>query len=387
MHYLFKEGKSKREISQRLNIRKQTIVKWLATREYKDNRGWKKNKFRKEQNNSIVAERIGNLKQQRIDQKKYFLGSEYVKMDYVRNYPHDPIPSIWFIDEVVRKAGLQTRKPKGRKKRGGAKYLLYPVEAIKCLGYIQQSVDFIGKKYIAGRTEPINIFSSAYYAPFKLFQIKRIAAEKTSYAIESLKEQWQLFPLPNVLRIDNGLQFRGTASGKRAVGLFLRFLLNLNIIPLFSSPSKPWTNPHIEGHNRIFNEKIWNNNHFRDLEQIDNECERFNQESLDYFQFRYTGLLANQSNLRYLREKQLPITDQLVSTQGKKIYFIRFVETYEQKTSAYINILNEPIVIPEKYSYQFVFVEWNLEEELLSVYSEYEQNITLIQQIKFKINI
>jgi len=356
----------------------------LSCKNHEDNRGWKKDKPRKEKNNQITAIRICTLKQQRIDEKKYFFGSEYVQMDYTKTYPNDPIPSIWFIDETVRKAGLQTKKPKKKKKAGGSKYLLYPDKSIKCLGYIHQSADFIGKKYITGKTEPINIFSSTYYTPFKLFQIKRVFAEKAVYAMNVLKERWQMLPIPDVFRIDNGLQFRGTASGKRR---FLKFLLNLNVIPLFGSPSKPWTNPHIEGHNRIFNEKVWGNNRFQNLEQMDYECDRFNQESLDYFQSRYANFIGNTSNLRYLREKQVPITDKLISTKNKKIYFIRFVESHEYDKSAYINILNETIFIPEQYTHQFVFVEWILEKELLSIYSEYQQNITLIKQIKFKINI
>lgn len=334
----------------------------------------------------MVAERICTLKQKRIDEKKYFLGSEYVQMDYAKRYPTNSLPSIWFIDETVRKNRLQTRKPKKGKQIGGSKYLLFPTESIKRLGYVHQSADFVGRKYIAGRTEPINFFSSTYYAPFKLFQIKRICAEKAVYALEVLKAQWQALPIPDVFRIDNGLQFRGTASGKRSVGLFLRFLLNLSITPLFGSPSTPWTNPHIEGHNRVFNEKVWSKNYFASLAQIDSECERFNQESKDYFKFRYAKFVASR-NFRYLKEGQTPQADKLASTRGRKIYFIRFVESHEFRMPAHIVILNEVITVPEQYTHQFVFVEWDIEKELLSIYSEYEKNATLIQQIKFRLNI
>lgn len=307
-------------------------------------------------------------------------------MDYAKKYPNKPIPSIWFIDETVRKNNLQTRKPKKIKRYGGSKYLLFPTESVKKLGYIHQSADFIGRKYIAGRTEPINIFSSAYYAPFKLYQIKRIYAEKAAYALEVLKEQWQIFPIPDVFRIDNGLQFRGSGSGKRALSLFLQFLLNLNITPLFGSPSTPWTNPHIEGHNRVFNEKVWSKNYFGNLNQIDNEFERFNQESKDYFSFRYETFVANRS-FRYLEREQIPKADRLNSTKGKKICFIRFVESHEFQMPAHIVIQNEIINIPESYTHQFVFVEWDLEKELLSIYSEYEQTATLIEQIGFQLNV
>lgn len=306
-------------------------------------------------------------------------------MDYARENPKDELPKTWYIDKVVREAGLQTRKPKS-KKRGGSKYLLYPIQCIRNLGHIQQSADFIGKKYITNRTEPINIFSSSYYFPFKLYQIKRILAEKAVYSIEQLKEQWLKYPIPNLFRMDNGLQFRGTASGKRCLGMFLKFLLNLNVTPLFGSPSKPWTNPHVEGHNRVFNEKVWSTNFFTELKQIDNECERFNQESLDFFKFKYSSLIVN-GNFNYLDQKQEIITDRLLSKKNKKICFIRFVESFDKANKATIIILNEIVVLPEKYNHQFVFVEWNIGKEQLLIYSEFEKQITLIKQIKFRLNI
>lgn len=381
---LFKQGKNKKEISELLGVSRPTIIKWLSSETYQDHRGWKNNKLRKEENNQMVAERICALKQKRIDHK-YFVGSAYVQMDYARKYPDDSLPSVWFIDETVRKNKKQTRMPKKEKRAGGSKYLLFPTESIKRLGHIHQSADFIGRKYIAGRTEPINIFSNAYYTPFKLYQIKRVVAEKAAYALDVLKEQWEIFPIPDVFRIDNGLQFRGSASGKRSVGLFLRFLLNLGITPLFGSPSTPWTNPHIEGHNRVFSEKVWGRNHFSSLTQIDNECERFNRESKDYFKFRYANYVAG-SSFRFLKEDQVSEANRLISTKGKKIYFIRFVESHELSRAAHVYILNERISVPEQYTHQFVFVEWDIEKELLSIYSEYDKNVTLVKQMGFPMN-
>ncbi len=151
---------------------------------YQDNRGWQKGQARL-YTDSEIAERICAIKRNRIENKKYFVGSEYVQMDYAKQYPDEELPSIWFIDKTIRLSGLQTRKPKKRKK-GGSEYLLYPVQAIRDLGSVHQSADFIGKKYIAGQREPINIFSTSYYAPFKLYQIKPVEAEQAVFAIENL---------------------------------------------------------------------------------------------------------------------------------------------------------------------------------------------------------
>lgn len=306
-------------------------------------------------------------------------------MDYAKQYPNEQPPSIWFIDETVRKSGLQTRKPKKRKK-GGSQYLLYPVQAIRNLGSVQQSADFIGKKYISGQRDPINIFSTSYYAPFKLYQIKPVQAAKAVYAIENLIRLWRKHPLPNVLRIDNGLQFKGAGRAKRSLGTFLKFLLNLNIKPLFGSPSKPWTNPHIEGHNRVFNEKVWGRNFFTDTDQVAQECKRFNSESLEYFHYKYAHQIFN-DNYPYIETNQDIETDKLLSVKNKRIFFIRFVESPEKDKRAYINILNERISLPEKYNHQFVFAEWNIEKEKLIIYSEYKKAASLIMERTFNLNI
>jgi hypothetical protein len=307
-------------------------------------------------------------------------------MDYAKKYTIESAPNTAYIDRIVRAAGLQSKKPKPKKKSGGSEYLLYPVQSIRNLKGIHQSADFIGKKYIVGNSDPVNIFSSSYYWPFKLYQIQRVLAETTLCAVEVLKKLWQTYPIPNIFRLDNALQFRGTGKGKRVIGSFLKFLLNLNITPLFSSPSKPWTNPHIEGHNRVFNEKVWRKNWFTDLKQIDKECKKFNKESQELLKFKYTQLMVN-SNFDYLEPGRSIITDKLETIKGKKIYFTRFVESFDQGKTAHIVILNETVRLPVKYTHQFVFVEWDMEKALLSMYSEFEKVITLIKQIKFELNL
>jgi hypothetical protein len=376
-------GQKKSEISNILGIRRATIISWLRQNQYEEGRGWQSGQARIY--DPKASERICDIKRKRIENRNYFVGSNYVQMDYAKHYPHEQLPSIWFIEQTIRQAGLQTRKPKKHKK-GGAEYLLYPVQLIRNLGYVQQSADFIGKKYITGQREPINIFSTSYYAPFKLYQIRPVNAERAVYAIENLIKLWRKYPLPNVLRIDNGLQFRGTASGKRCLGTFLKFILNLGVKPLFGSPSKPWTNPHIEGHNRVFNEKVWRQNFFTNTDQIAAECERFNSESLEYFHFKYAQLVFN-GTFSYIERKQHIETDKFLSTKGKKIYFIRFVQSAEKGAKAYITILNETVLMPEQYDHQFVFVEWNIEKEQLLIFSEYQKAVTLIMEHKFNLNI
>jgi hypothetical protein len=333
-----------------LGIRRATIIKWLSQNSYSNKRGWRKNRARK-YDDEIVSQRICEIKQQRIE-RNYFVGNEYVQMDYANYYPNEAIPTLWYIQQTVRKANLQTRKPKQRR-NGGSEYLLYPVQSIRLLKGIHQSADFIGKKYITGKPEAINFFSTSYYWPFKLYQIMRIQAEKAVYAIEQLRSLWMRFPVPHVLRLDNALQFRGTASGKRALGTFLIFLLNLNVTPL--------------------------------LEQIDRENDNFNNESIELFRFKYAHYMFENIS-RLLTKKAIIKTDSLRTRKRKKLYFIRFVESFETHGDAHVTIMNETIYLPEQYTHQFIFGEWNIETETLAIYSEYKKSITLIQRIPFKLN-
>lgn len=382
VHRLHQLGQNNSQIAETLQLRRATVIEWLGRESYQDNRGWKQGRGRKH-TDPAVAKRICRLKQQRV-QENYLVGSEYVQMDYCKSYPGQEVPSVWYIDNVVRKAGLQTRKPK-TKRRGGSAYLLYPVVSMHRLGLIQQSADFIGKKYLDGSSNPVTIFSSCYYRPFKMYQIQRTEAEKATLAIEILCRQWTEFPVPHVVRLDNGGPFRGMGTIARHLGPFMLFLLNLGITPLFGSPSRPWTNGAVEGHNRVFTEKVWLRNRFRSLEEVDRETNRFNAEGREFFRFRYQSL-ADRFRARRLEPRRKIETEHLRTRRNKKITFIRFVEPSLKEPRPHIMVMNEPVFLPDPYIHQFVFATWDLEEEKLSIVSEYQGTCTPILRLPFKIN-
>lgn len=305
--------------------------------------------------------------------KRYFVGAPHVQMQYAKLHPSDKLPSLWFVKDVVKRHGLQTHEPKKRKKgQSIVSRLKFPIRSIVSLGRIQQSCDFIGKKYIKGRTEPVSIFSTSYYQWFELYQIWRVLAETSESATTCLKKMWVTTPIPNVMRMDNGMTFRGTGAGEAHVGRSVKFLLNLGVAPLFSAPYQSYTNPHVEGHNRTFTEKVWGKNFFTSDMEIDRECQRFNTESREYFDFAFQTRLVQRS-LRFLHADRVIPTDHLVSTKGKKIFFIRFVERWnERERQSGVIILNRFVNLPESFLNQYVFVILNLEISTLSVLSEHD---------------
>jgi len=379
---LRREGKNNSEIARILDVRRPTIVHWAGKDSYGDNRGWEKGNRRKYTTREI--DRIVSLKKKRVDEKKYFLGTPYIRMDYEKQFDTEPLPSKWFFDEVIRANHLQTHAPK-RKSNGQniVSRLKFPIQSIIRLGRIQQSADFIGKKYIHGSRKPISIFATSFYQWFELYQIQQVLAEKSEYAIDCLVEFWKKFPIANVLRTDNGSTFRGAVGEEACIGRFIIFLLNLNIVPLFSAAYQSYTNPHIEGHNRTFTDKLWATQTFLNTSEIDRECARFNAESREYFEYRFKERLTDK-NLRRLTGTDNINSAGLRSIRGKKVCFIRFVERWsESDNRTGFVILNRFVPVADPYLNQYVFAILDLGTALLTVISEHNGSTTIILQKPF----
>ena len=292
-------------------------------------------------------------------------------MDYAKAYPDAPLPSTWFIRDVIARNGLQSQTVTMRRHQQNiVARLLFPERSITALGELQQAGDFIGKKFITGSSEPISFFSTSYYTGFDLHHIWRILAETAPSATQCLTAWWTRFPVANVFRMDNGTPFRGPVKVEACIGRFLKFLLNLGVTPLFSAPYQSYTNPHIEGHNSTFAAKVWRTQHFTSHEQIDTECDRFNAESEEFFRWKFKEQLQK-TNLRYLTAMDTMDADVLRSTQGKKIHFIRFVEQWTERNDiAGIVVLNRFVEMPTLYLNQYVFVTLDLETARLTIISE-----------------
>ena len=362
-------------------MQRPTLRAWFDNEGYQDRRGWSKGTLRKY--TPRVRERVIALKRARINQQKYFLGSPYVQMDYVKRYPQEELPSLWFIDESVRSAGLQTHAPKKRTQgQNIVQRHRFPIKTIVGLGRIHQACDFIGKKYIVGSRDPVSVFSTSYYQWFEIYQIWRVLGETVEEAVNRLGRFWVEHPIPQVMRIDNAMTFRGGGRHPAVISRFLKFLLNCHVTPLFAAPYRSYTNPHIEGHNRTFTEKLWARHTFTSLEAIDQECARFNAESEEFFRFKFVERLKAKG-LRYNRPAAANLQT-LTTTRGKRICFIRFVETWKERNAEIgIVVLERFVDLPAPYLNQYVFATLDLATAILTVSSEVEGQVTVIRKQDF----
>jgi hypothetical protein len=70
------------------------------------------------------------------------------------------------------------------------------------------------------------------------------------------------------MKIDNCLATISSASGKRSIGKTMKFLLENQVIPIFTVLRKPRSQASIKGNNSVFAKKFWNRIQFTSLDEV-----------------------------------------------------------------------------------------------------------------------
>jgi hypothetical protein len=331
-----------------------------------DDRGWKKAKLRLYTKRE--EQRILRIHRQ-LDQnpKTFFSGASAIQQRYRKLYPNAKVLSLRFIGRTLAKYGL-SKAPKVRRK-GVSRYLHYPEALIDNLGESLLEVDFIGKKFIQGRTQPVHFIAFSLKKPRKLKYFHRINSETSAEVIRHCRHFFNRYEKPAVVKLDNGFAFAGAGPRPRTLNSVVLFLLKRKIIPVFTAPRKPWNQASVEGANSVFARKFWTRFKFENLSQVDDRLDDFNE--------------AYKKYLDYQKPRQ--------PSQPKKafipqVYFIRKVYEHPESQRGYIDVVKEHILLPKAYIGLFVLAEWNLSDEKLTVYFEKDQKPKIVKNQKFLLN-
>lgn len=366
----FVEGLSKTGISVLLNVSKGFVMRWTRSEAQsveQDDRGWPKGHSRVW--DRVTWKRVASIHDWlNTHPKRFYSGATAIQLHYQRRYPDSPVPPLRTIGWMLQALGLsQSRRPKAK---GAARYLCYPEHTVYAsLGKRVLEADFIGKKYLRGRSEPVNFIGFSFKQAPKLRYFQRVEAQTTAAIRQASKTFFKTFEYPDVMKVDNGQATLGTGSGKRCISRFMVFLLQHQILPVFAVPRKPFSQASIEGNNSVFSRKFWHSCEFTSLRQLDTHLGWFNQSSLEY-----TGYDTSKRTRRASKKNFIP-----------KVYFIRQVRE-DDNGRGYIDVVNERIPIRKNYINYFVLAEWNLVEQKLNVLFEKDEQTKTIKLIDFKIN-
>lgn len=362
---------TKSMIAKKKKVSRPFVIKWTKSKDQdftKDNRGWEKGKRRK-----WTKETERKIKKIYFDLEKdplqFYLGATAIEQEWRKRFLKISPPPLRTIGKILEDLDLSKKIRKDRH-RGAARYLCYPEWTI--FNTIAQRVlelDFIGKKFITRRTEPLNFIGFSFKKEPKLRYFKRISGETGDEIIKYSKLFFNKFEKPDAVKMDNGFAMTGSSSHKRVVSKLPLWLLSQKIIPIYSVPRKPFSQASIEGNNSVFSRKFWNRIDFKSPEEIDKKIEWFNKSSERYLDY--------QKPKTKFRQKKNFIP---------KIYFTRQTFEDQKNQKGFIDILNEKIFLRKSYINYFVLAELNLKKEILSVYFEKEQEPKLIKKLSFKIN-
>lgn len=366
----FELGLSKNRISRRLGVSKKFVIRWTQSMSQDfghDGRGWKKGagKKWKEQHRQQVAEIHAFL---RNEPEQFFSGATAIAQEWRQRYPADPVPPLRTIGQILTELGLSEKRR--IRTPGAARYLCYPEYTIyEKLGFRLLEADFIGKKFIAGRTAPVNFIGFSFKKLPRLRYFQRVTNETAQTFIRASEDFFKKFEVPDAVKVDNCGATIGSGRGRRNLSRVMVFLLENQIVPIFSVPRQPFSQGSIEGNNSVFSRKFWNRERFESLEHIDRRLDLFNAASQ-----RYSGYQRGLSEKP--KRKFIP-----------KVFFIRQVRSStESPKKGLISVLNEEIQLPEEFVNYFVLAEWNLIEEQLSILFEKQQNSELINKVNFPIS-
>ena len=366
----FKYGLSKSSIMEKEGVSKPFVIRWTQSPDQdfdQDDRGWSKGKARLF-SPDMVQQVLSIHSSLVADPHNFFTGATAVLQEWRVRYPEQASPSLRSVGRILKGHGLT--KPQKPRSKGAAAYLCYPEHTIynEHNGRVLEA-DFIGKKYIHGRSAPINFIGFSFKKEPRLRYFERIDSQSALCFIKHTDQFFEAFETPQYIKVDNALAMIGSASGKRNISSSMLFLLNRHVVPIFAVPRKPFSQASIEGNNSVFARFFWNQREFSTLRNIDEELYWFNQSSL-----KYTGYKKS--------EESGGITSGIFVPE---VMFIRQVK--ETGGAGTIDVLNESIQLESDYINYFVLARWSLQEEKIRVFLEKENRSELIAEFQFKLSL
>ena len=275
----FEQGLTKEEIADLMEVSTDFVVKWTQCEDqdfYKDSRGWQKGRRRKWDMETV--RRVGQIREDlREDPDEKYWGATAVQVEYRRRYPDQQVPPVRTIGQILSDIGVTENQEKGSS-RGALRYLHYPERTLRQIQWNRLGeADFLGDKFITGRTEPLHFIGYSLKGEPRLRYYERVAGETTDEFIRITQQFFSRFEKPGALKMNNATATIGSHYHNRTISQVMEFLLARDVYPAFSVPRTPATQASIEGSNSVFVRKFWNQEEFHSVAHVDERLRVFKE--------------------------------------------------------------------------------------------------------------
>lgn len=269
----FLNGQTKTEIAQDLGRSRAWVYRWIeryqpdhpeeslqdqARQPIHPHRGWSE-EIRQQVLNSRKLRQEGKLPGYR-----YALISAEAIFFELRKLGLSAVPSVRTLHSWLKQAGLIVETASASEQEQARKP--YPAPACETVNDVQE-LDLKGPSYLSGSSQ------KHYLCVLRDVYSKRVAIDlfedkEMTTIMDFLLSAWDKLGLPQVLQMDNGLEFRGSNRYPRSFGKLVWMCQDLAIEPLFIPPHEPWRNGVVENLNGLIDDLFLKKETFQDQNHL-----------------------------------------------------------------------------------------------------------------------
>ena len=365
------QGMKVTEIARQIGRSRQWVHTWI-NRHAEGSGHWSKSRSKAPHHTanklSQTMERLVVESRLRLEAAPYMESGAYAIWHDLSSHGVTP-PSVATINRIVRAHGLSRKKAPYQK--SGLEYPEIPQST--------HLMDLIGPRYIRGgsRYYLLTIISNDTRHAGVYPMLSKRAADIT----RSVTAFWKAYTIPDFLQLDNELSFKGSNRHPRGLGLLIRTVMQLNVIPRFIPVGEPWRNGVIERFNqkvertlllqqhRDFDDLLSHAREFMDIHNSSHHYSPFGHKTPDQLDYEL-GLPMMPLNTDY-EVNERPCLD---SDNLNEIHFIRLV-----RSDLTINVLNTEVRVDPMLMHTYVMAQLLVNDHLLLI----KQDGKTVQTVEF----
>jgi len=364
------QGISKTEISRRLKKSRRWVYRWITR--YDRDQGEKSladqssaPKHRQE----VYPQKIKDLvvksrKARKAGQRKYsyaLVGAEAIHYE-LRDLGISPCPPPRTIHFWLQQAGEIDQREKPCKESNPT-YLAPPCKAVNDF----HELDLKGPFYLKDSSQKYYLIVMRDVFGKKV-AVQVLKEKEMERIIDFLVEIWQRIGLPKFLKMDNGLEFRGSNAYPRSLSRLVRVCLDVKVHPVFIPTGEPWRNGVIENLNGLIQRLFLKAKTFKNERQLFREAQKL--ETCIHTTHRLPALdgktpheFSAKASIRFLPSGYNWRKRNLQQVKGK-VTFIRLVRKSGRITLAG----NDKFLVGKKHKWQYVQAIVSVQQKQLSFY-------------------